>query len=687
MKSVFVKALNNKHIVLQNGEGKNQVEALYYLASRFGVIITKGEEFANIELVDQIATVLGNVVPDPFYRGFPESVHKLSKAEVVLDQLLHYAQTYGLGNFDEAGHSLFEPEVKRLAMKEKTEPIPFKIVSEDEAWYEVEVIINNLCASTRPLNADNRELLIAWIKEDKATLPTIASKTARIELSAEFRKNIGLTIFDILDLADELNVKQNGIYTGYCPPRKTSLKKLHLNSANRRFLVNMLNEVLNKPLSLHETKLLVEKKKFWKGLLHHIHYRPKTNAQKCFVSLMYDDFVKSYNSDMMRQLANNNTFAAAELAAKKGSANLLRNLVFLLSRAKTDEDAAAILSRVEAKSPVVLFQILTNLNLDNDGSDARTFRWVKHNLTSTHTETLDELGRRKSILPAARAKAVREHIEQKVREYLAQGGDANLKVYVDETMKNIALPLQEGSSSSGFNTLPRGSRIPLNGKQLRAFTYWEKVNDIDLAMKVVHTNGNVEHIGWYAWSNDEKQGYSFSGDETSGYNGGAEYFDINIEQFKKNRPTAKYIIFTDNVYSSEHFCNVVCRAGFMLRENLKRGAIFEPKTVKTSWTISADSREAYLFALDLETYEMIWLNTAIQTERSVNTGDAKVIMSVMDATKKFNVYDLYTTRYTNRVETPTEADLIVSDQVLELRPEQTQIHSYDIDALLAEINK
>ena len=57
------------------------------------------------------------------------------------------------------------------------------------------------------------------------------------------------------------------------------------------------------------------------------------------------------------------------------------------------------------------------------------------------------------------------------------------RVYVSPDMYNIALPLQENTSNGGYGVLPKGSRIHIEeGKKIRAFTYWEKVNDIDSAL-------------------------------------------------------------------------------------------------------------------------------------------------------------------------------------------------------------
>lgn len=45
----------------------------------------------------------------------------------------------------------------------------------------------------------------------------------------------------------------------------------------------------------------------------------------------------------------------------------------------------------------------------------------------------------------------------------------------------------------------------------------------------------------------------------------------------------------------------------MLRDVKDSGQVYEPKTVKTSFTIDCNSRLAYLFAIDLAANDFIWL--------------------------------------------------------------------------------
>ena len=91
----------------------NSKEALFLLYDQLGIRIIKGGELATLETVEYASNLIGKKVPEAFYRGFPKSVLELPEYARFLDQLVHYAQTYGMGRFDEPGHSVFEKETER----------------------------------------------------------------------------------------------------------------------------------------------------------------------------------------------------------------------------------------------------------------------------------------------------------------------------------------------------------------------------------------------------------------------------------------------------------------------------------------------------------------------------------------------------------------------------------------------
>lgn len=86
MKEVYKDYLFEKHILISEGmsEEKHVFETLFAMAHFFGVKITKGRELVHYGMVKELSKKFGENVPEPFYRGFPQSVRNLSAEELLL---------------------------------------------------------------------------------------------------------------------------------------------------------------------------------------------------------------------------------------------------------------------------------------------------------------------------------------------------------------------------------------------------------------------------------------------------------------------------------------------------------------------------------------------------------------------------------------------------------------------------
>ena len=685
MKEIYTNYLFNKGYLIGNHEEENSFETILALAIKFGISVKKGHNLANIDVLKVCAQCLGEYIPESFYRGFPQSVKKLNKMELLFDKLLHYCQTYGLGNFDEAGHSIFEEEIKRTVLKERTDIKYFEIITEAEAERELFEIFDNLLASTRPLSVDNIALICSaiedYVSKGKYIIKNIASKETAIIIlistkNLYYAKFIGLK--DVLKVAEKIG---ESFYK-----KNNKRKTLYFNipdQEDKAFINKLVNELslnVNSRLELQDN---LERKKSWCGLLHHVNFRAENAHATFFASIIRSKVkaIRTIPSIMNTYLKSQDKQGAVSTALKKGTSYLLRNLLYVLSHFEKQEDIEYILNNLEgANNPIVLIQMINFLETSSNTS--RTFTFTKNNKTKKHIETEEEFE------DSARSKLTTEqklNYSQILRKLLHKIYSNKLgKVYIDPSFEKIALPIEETTSSSGYGVLPKGSRVPLNGKNVRAFTYWEKVNDIDLSSMLLFENGKTEEISWRSWgySSINNKIFTFSGDQTSGYHGGVEYLDFDITQVKKYYPTLKYIIFSDNVYSGVDFSEVYCKAGFMLRKDLNAGKAFEPKTVATSFTINAPTTFVYLFAIDIEKEEMIWLNTSNDKRLIVAGNDNYTFLKkYFDTTRRFNVKSFFEMLATEIVATPEEADFIISDKI-----DNANIRSCDIDKMLKLVN-
>ena len=136
MKEIFKKMLFAKNIlVAESGAApdENAAEYVFVLAEKLNIRVVKGLALANKDIVDFASEQMGRDVPESFYRGFPQSVRELPGYALYLDQIVHYAKTYGLGEFEEAGHSVFEEIPEREIFNEHAPVKDFTILGEEDA--------------------------------------------------------------------------------------------------------------------------------------------------------------------------------------------------------------------------------------------------------------------------------------------------------------------------------------------------------------------------------------------------------------------------------------------------------------------------------------------------------------------------------------------------------------------------
>lgn len=680
MKRIYQESLFEKNILVsvRKHAPDHPVEVIAALAALFGIRVTGGSLLAQKSMIPFVSAQLGIHVPEPFYKGFPNSVRDISEGMLLADQLLHYFQTYGMGLFDEPGHSLFEPVIEKAAFREETAIRDFTIVTEDEAEERIEAIAGDLLMSTRPLSERQYALVREYMKDSGGAIEKCASKNTAVRLLADTR-NLSLTRFlnlsDVIRLVDEIN------YRSY---RNPDIRKLNLRNQDRKFITRVIDRLME--TDRFDLEECCEKKALWCGLLHHLHYQPHGERAERFTACMRGRENLSVYSAFEKAMKESDLPRAVEvLQSGKGTAAVLRSLNRLLSRCASQEEVEALLEGMESPNVIVLVQLLLQYANRTQGEERRSFAFTRYNRMKVHQETDEEVSRRRSVIPEAYAETACRHIRKNIQQVLK--GRLG-KVYVDADMRNIALPLQENTSQGGFGVLSRGSRIPLeDGKKIRAFTYWEKVDDIDLSVIGLGTSGEQKEFSWRTMANEQSDELTFSGDQTSGYNGGSEYFDVVPELFMQRHPGIRYLVFCDNVYSASPFSQCVCRAGYMLRDLSDSGEVFEPKTVQSSYAVNCESTFAYLFALDLEKREFIWLNTVPESHARV-AGDTSLdfLTRYFEVTSVINMYTFFEMMAEEMVENPSEADVIVSDRAADARDGAEIIRSCDFEKVLAYLN-
>lgn len=679
MKTIFTDYLFGKHLLVSCHESKDaSFETLFSLANLFNIRIVSGQALAEPDMIHTAEACLGNHVPEPFYRGFPQSVRALSGEALLFDQLVHYYQSYVCGDFSQAGHSLFEESFERLAFRETEQIKDFSILTEAEAVERLALTVNDLLSGTRPLSEAQYELVLSYIQEYQYQIPCCASKDTAVQLLLDTR-NPSFAAF--LQLSDVIRILDHLCYETY---GNENLKKLNLKNQDRKFLTRIMNTIFQEG-QCNVTDCF-EKKKIWAGLLHHIHYQPINETAEQFVAAMRGRENHSVYSEFEKCMGQSDIQGAVRaLRWGKGSGALLRKLSYILSRCETEENVDAVLQNIQTDNPLILIQLILDFSAQPEIGNTRTFKFTKHNLLRVHNESKEEAARRKSQVPVA----VRQLVTPLLWKNLEQVYHGRLgKVFIDPKMARISVPLQETTASGGYGVLSRGSRIPIVAdRKIRCFTYWEKVNDIDLSVIALTKEGRQIEFSWRSMYGRQSGAITYSGDQTSGYKGGSEYFDVDVEAFQEEYPMAEYLVFCNNVYSGTPFSQCLCKAGYMDRDVLDSGQVFEPKTVATSFQITCDSTFAYLFGVDLNTKELVWLNTGRDSKaRVAGASSLEFLRPYFNSTAIMNVHKLFSMLATEVVPEPEEADVVVSDENVSVKEGAEMIHSYDTERMLALMN-
>ena len=212
--------------------------------------------------------------------------------------------------------------------------------------------------------------------------------------------------------------------------------------------------------------------------------------------------------------------------------------------------------------------------------------------------------------------------------------------------------------------ISRGERLPLPDKDttdiIRMFVHGF---GHDICLGVVFTDTHFQHIidslDYANIIRNPMHGFvTHSGDITnaSTQDGMCEFIDITLRHkhnhilsrigkkpdFIQKFPSARYaimsIVSSNKGYNGELFADIDTVAGVMTRTHSMAGQVFEPRTVETAAHVTVRSISAIPLIVDLEQWELIWLDTSIGDQfggcSSMGQQDVlKVAQAEMEATK------------------------------------------------------
>lgn len=630
----------------------------------------KSREVVYDILVNGLKEITGaDKVYNPMYPNFPESVMKKDDFELYFNAIVHY---WSFGTL--------------LPYEEKEERAPLfntaKVkVLEAGSFNDLNDIFNNLCASKTSLSKNDVDDMIFILNSVKVTLPDEipfkenAACVCRllvdtgVDTDGSLCKKYVKTATDILRLITAMSDGDVSL--------AENTKFRNLKRSERRIIMNLLAGCGNaaEDMNRYAGRWIRVGEKLHPG--EFAKNERYTKVVQAFGVIRNDGKIQSFAGKVDAAVASGDVNAVVSLL-KKRPGEFARRIDFLLRTFDKDADRKTVImgfaSVAKDVSSTVLLQVREHfINKLNGNDDMRVF-FPKGNLARSYyvknnkTETVSE-DAMKMVIAVCESALVNIYGN---REFLG-------KVYIDEALKNYTVPFSLRSAGKTMTAVSRGSRIAIDdsAKIIRPFIWWtntkDNIIDVDLSIAVFADDWNcLEHVS-YSNLESSRFGICHSGDITNGGpvdgEGVAEFIDLDIE--KALSAGARYAVFNVYNFSNENFSKMEHAAfGFMTRNDMKIGEIFEPSTVKQRMDLASATTTCIPVIFDLKERVFVWCDMALTADHvragyggiNVKSNLPSVVVTckaIVDV-KKPNLYDLFTFNATARgviTDNPDEADI------------------------------
>lgn len=629
---------------------------------------------------------------NPMYPNFPRQVAEASDAELFINAILHY-WTFGE----------WMPEYEkdeRMPLFDETKLTVLTVGNTND----ILDIFKNLVSSKTNLSAQDKadveEIIVAYsnfydylpdeipLKENVALIGKLILNKAAIKNATAIQKYYK-TATDVLRLVTALSDGDISL--------ATDTKYRSLRRCERRMVMDLLAGCGNILEDMYRYQYQ------WIRIGEIIHPFEFTAKKYKTVNDAFNNLRNEkkplFVPGKVQAAINVKDMQTAAILLKDRPGDFARQLDKLLRDASNKNYVVNCFREVADKVSVpVLLQVRQHFKDRNNGNPIRVF-FPKGNLARAISIPNE--------LPAVDdkiCKAVVKICDNAIIEQF-KNKDFMGNVYIDESMRNFLVPFNQRSASTGSKNLVRGSRVGLNenAEAVRAFIWWTNTDksrntysdgrvDIDLSAAIYDENWNyVEHISYTRLRSGKMKAYH-SGDITNGGSvngkGVAEFIDINVDAVAQS---GRYVAFQVYSFTGQKFSELPnCRFGWMEREDVNSGEIFEPSTVDMSIDVNAEGVTAIPVIFDCKTKEFIWcdMNLAMSQNRyscwgnnlESNLRGVTAVCYAMTHLSKPNLYSLIAFNAMARgmmVDNRNDADIIFSNdttppvEIVEVEDEKT----------------
>lgn len=603
---------NNQYIatIMKN------VEALGYTFSKelFEILQTLNRDDLQkfyLELVPMLKKLVGaDVVYKPMYPNFPESVMEADYIDLFINAIVHY--------WSDGTLYPNEKREERLPLFDMTK-IKIIDIGTVEDLYE---IFNNLCQSKTSISQTDKEDF-EWIfknmqvkfsdeiplKENVALIGKMYLENYPLATSKDIQKYFK-TATDVLRLITAMSDGDISL--------ATNTKFRSFKRKERRLLL----ELLQNCGGIEEDMLRYKNR--WIRIGERLHPAEYSEAQFGKVIIAFNKLrngikIETFAGKVTKAIETED-YKTALILLKKRPGELARKLDYLLRNAEdknlvvnTFKDAAS-----EVSTPVLL-QVKEHFINRTKKLESRVF-FPKGNLARCHCieNTLSDIDEKycNAIVKICENALIENY---KSKDFLGN-------VYLSEDFKRYVVPFSQRSASKALKTIVRGSKLPIDDKTkaMRAFIWWTNMGkddgnhgygcdngrvDLDLSAVIFDESWNyMEHVS-YTNLRSDRYNACHSGDITNGGSvngdGVSEFLDVDIDSVVKYG--ARYIVYQVYNYTGQKYSDMPhAMFGWMSREDVKSGEIYEPKTVKQKMDLTSQSTVCIPVIFDCVNREVIW---------------------------------------------------------------------------------
>lgn len=565
------------------------------------------------EIVETLQAMVGTDVEYvPFYPDFPTQVVEMSEVALYLNALIHYLTgTY------RPDPTASERPILKILSDQSTKLRVINLATISDYLDMIESIVYSNVSISKQDAADLVELVQNLSPE---TLQALFNKPipnkenlmhfVKILLDYDISNQLPTDLLrmsvnngvDVLRLAAVLSGKE---------PRLTSSTKFgNFTSKQRKLLMATLDNCKNAEEDLqkqiHLTKMLAR-------AIHPSSYKNKyPHAYKVFETICSDSYVSTFNRRIFTTLNVTKDVAYAIDLLKQRPGEFARKLSQVLDLCNNDIERMGALSDFkEVASEVstkVLMDMLSAFRTRGINSDRFAVKQGDLGKIMSWPETRNML----SVQVYSYACSI---ITEALKQRFADKEELG-KVYINPNMKDFIFPTVLRNVEQQTRNYAVGSKLRFSkdAKVIRSFIYWDTIADIDLSCVAYDDKFHEIHSISFRNLRNLDIGIVHSGDITNGYNGAAEFIDINIK--KALQSGIRYITMNVNLYSGgENFAVAKkCYAGIMERdadqavkgfndyhlEVAQNGNLYEASTVVSKVDVKSKDRCYMPYIIDLK---------------------------------------------------------------------------------------